>query len=61
MLKYESVCDSMMNYFSNLAYPLCLLYVIRVWCCLFAMIINLLMWADARTSHGQQDNGDSAA
>jgi len=27
----------------------------------FAMIINLLMGADARTPRGQQDNGDSAA
>jgi len=32
-----------------------------VWFSLFAMIINLLMGADARTPHGQQGDGDSAA
>jgi len=31
-----------------------------VWFSLFAMIINLLMFADARTTRCQQGNGDSA-
>jgi len=35
-------------------------YVLCVWFSLFAMIINLLMGADARTPCGQQGNGDSA-
>jgi len=32
-----------------------------VWYFSFAMIIKLLMWAEARGSRGQQGNGDSAA
>jgi len=46
--------------FSALAYPL-LVWLLCVWFSLFAMIINLLMWADARNPRSQQENGDFAA
>jgi len=51
----------MIKSFSTLVYPLYLLYVLCVWFSIFVMIINLLMWADARTPCGQQGNWDSAA
>jgi len=43
-----------------LAYPL-FVWLSCVWYFSFAMIINLLMWVEARGSRGQQGNGDSAA
>jgi len=45
--------------FFALAYPL--VYVFLCGFSLFAMIINLLMWADARNTHGQRKDGGSAA
>jgi len=47
--------------FSTLAYAFCLLYVLCVGFSLFAVITNLLMWADARTPRGQQSNGGFTA
>jgi len=38
----------------------CLLYVLCVWFYLFAKIINLLVWVDARNTCGQQ-GGDGSA
>jgi len=43
----------------TLAYPSACLYVLCVIFLLFVMIINLLMWADARTFRGHQGDGDS--
>jgi len=47
--------------FSTLALPFCLFDCYVCGSSLFAMIINLLMWADARATRGQQGNDDSAA
>jgi len=41
--------------------PFLLVCMFCVWFSLFVMIINLLMWANARTPPGQQGNGDSVA
>jgi len=45
---------------STIAYPVCLLGYLVCGSSPFAMIINLLIWADARGSCGQQGTGDSA-
>jgi len=52
--------DCLRNYFYYSLSCLLVLIVLYV-VLLFAMIINLLMWAEARGSRGQQGNGDSAA
>jgi len=56
----EYVFDFINEMVLTLAYPL-LVWLSCVWYFSFVMIINLLMWAEARGSHGQQGNGDSAA
>jgi len=56
----EYVYDFINEMVLALAYPL-FVWLSCVWYCSFAMIINLLMWAEARGSRDQQGNGDSAA
>jgi len=56
----ESVYDCMINLFFALAYPFVGLVVMCV-VFSFAMIINLLMWAEVRNTHGHQGDGGSAA
>jgi len=57
-VKYYVLYD---KFLTTLAYPaVCLLYVLYVWFPPFAMIINLLMWADVRNTHAHQDDGGSA-
>ena len=46
--------------FCALAYPTFAVVCFAVWYSPFAMIINLLVWADARNTRGQQ-GGDSFA
>jgi len=57
----EYIFDRMDVIYCALAYPT---FICCVFCCVvlsFAMIINLLMWADARNTRGQQGGDGSAA
>jgi len=59
-IECESVFDCMIILSLALAYPS---VICCVFCCVvlsFAMIINLLMWADARNTCGQH-GGDGSA
>ena len=47
------VCYYLMNCFT-LTYPICFVWLSYLWLFSFAMIINLLMGADARGPRGQQ-------
>jgi len=55
---YAKWYDKSFFYYSLSFLLVCMFYV---WFSPFAMIMNLLMRADARTPRGQQGNGDSAA
>jgi len=60
VLDCEGISDCMIIIFLVLAYPL----FVWLFCCCsstFAMIINLLMGADARDTRGQQRRDDPTA
>jgi len=56
-----SISDCIDEIFTTLAYPVCLFDCLVCYSSTFAMIINLLMWADARSTRGQPGRNDSAA
>jgi len=58
---FKIVCNCMIKHFFHSSLPLLLVYMFYVWFSLFAMIINLLMGADARNSCGHQGDGGFAA
>jgi len=61
--KMLGLCDGMLL-FDELFYsslPCLFVWFSCIWLFFFAMIINLLMGADARGHRSQQENGDSAA
>jgi len=51
----------MIKTFFTLAYPFCFFVCSMCDFSPFAMIINLLVWADVGTPRGHQGDGDSAA
>jgi len=60
ILDYEGIFDCMVKILLTLTYPFlvgCFIYCSSI----FAMIINLLMGADARGTRGQQGRDDFAA
>jgi len=60
MLDSERIFDCIDEIFMALAYPVCLFDWLVCCSSTFAMIINLLMWADARSTRGQPGRDDSA-